>query len=81
IPERFSVEKKKILPRAAFIPFGLGKRQCIGLNMAMIEGPLILEMLAKQFQLSLVDEAEEVKLDATFALHPLREMRMNIEVI
>ena len=81
IPERFSVEKKKILPRAAFIPFGLGKRQCIGLNMAMIEGPLILEMLAKQFQLSLVDEAEEVKLDATFALHPLREIRMNIEVI
>lgn len=51
-PERF--EKERELKRFAYFPFGGGPRQCIGNQMAMMEGPLILATLSQQYRLDLV---------------------------
>lgn len=79
-PERFHKDQFVERPRYSFIPFGLGMRQCIGTNMAMVEGPLILAMLAQKFRLSLADPQEEIEIDPTFALRPKGKLMMKLEV-
>ncbi|MEM7374666.1 MAG: cytochrome P450 [Bacteroidota bacterium] len=78
-PERFADSQVAERPRYASIPFGLGKRQCIGMNMALVEGPLILTLLAQQVQLHLPEGTEKVSVDATFALRPQDSLEMRIE--
>ena len=77
-PERFSSDQVAERPKFASIPFGLGKRQCIGMNMATVEGPLILAILAKQFSLHLKDGEPPIPPDSTFALRPSRKLMMQI---
>ena len=77
-PERFSAAEVANRPKAASIPFGLGKRQCIGINMAMVEGPLILAILAKRFSLHLKEGEPEMLPDPTFALRPARKLMMEV---
>jgi cytochrome P450 len=50
-PDRFSPERSAGRHPAAFIPFGVGKRQCIGKGFAMLEGVMLLAMILQRFQL------------------------------
>lgn len=77
-PERFEDSRMKEMSRFAYIPFGMGRRQCIGMNMAMVEGPLILAMLAGKFSLNLPENGPEIIPDTTFALRPQGKLMMNI---
>lgn len=48
IPERFSDENKKSRETVAFLPFGTGPRNCIGMRFALVEVKLLLAtILAK----------------------------------
>ena len=49
-PARWETENGKTCQRNAFIPFSAGSRVCTGAGFAMIEGPLILSMLIKQYR-------------------------------
>lgn len=60
MPERFSPEAEKQLPRYAYMPFGGGPRVCIGNSFAMMEAKLILAGLLKRFRFEL---APNTKLD------------------
>jgi cytochrome P450 len=60
-PDRFLPEREAGRHRAAWLPFGLGPRVCIGNHFAMMEGPLVLTRL-----LQLVD----FELDATRTVEP-----------
>lgn len=51
IPERWYSERIKDLPECAYMPFGAGPRQCIGRHFAMMEGVIILSMLAQRYDL------------------------------
>jgi cytochrome P450 len=49
-PERWLDGLEKRLPRAAFIPFGLGPRKCIGASFATMEATLLLATIARRWR-------------------------------
>jgi cytochrome P450 len=53
-PERFSPERKAFQHDLAYIPFGAGQHKCIGNNFALIEGTLLLAMVAQRYEFVLV---------------------------
>jgi cytochrome P450 len=74
-PERFSPERSAGRARYAYIPFGIGQRQCIGKDMA-----LILSGLAKEFHVSLLPD-QDIRPQALFVLRPNRPVLMQIEAL
>jgi len=52
-PERFLPERSISRPRYAFFPFGGGHHLCLGNNLAMMEGELVLATIAQHYQLRL----------------------------
>ena len=55
IPERWTLEMEKTLPKYAYFPFGGGPRVCIGNGFAMMEARLILATIAQHWQPRLVE--------------------------
>src|SRR5215211_5261785 len=53
-PERFSPERKASQHDLAYIPFGAGQHKCIGNDFALIEGTLLLAMVAQRYEFVLV---------------------------
>jgi cytochrome P450 len=50
-PERFSPENSERRHKLAWMPFGAGKRMCIGKDFALMEGQLALAMTAQRYQM------------------------------
>jgi cytochrome P450 len=50
VPERFTRERKAQLPRGAYVPFGGGKRVCIGKRFGQIEVKLVATMLLQRLR-------------------------------
>jgi cytochrome P450 len=55
-PERFRSEAR--FPRFAYLPFGGGKRICIGNQFALMEAQIVLAAIASQFSFELVSQRE-----------------------
>ena len=53
-PDRFSPERSVDRPKFVYLPFGVGPRQCIGNQFALIEAHLTLATLAQVYRLHLV---------------------------
>ncbi len=53
-PERFMPERSKNRPGAAYIPFSIGPRACLGYNLAIMQIQLVLAMVAQAYRLELV---------------------------
>src|SRR3984957_944941 len=53
-PERFSPERAAARPRFSYLPFGGGKRICIGAAFALAEAIVLLAALAQHYRLQLV---------------------------
>jgi cytochrome P450 len=68
-PGRFSAPREGSIPEHAYLPFGLGPRACIGRRFSMMEGPLVLAELVRQFQIRLSDGSEP-ELETQISLHP-----------
>ncbi len=54
MPERFLPENKEKLNRLAYVPFLTGPHLCIGNNFALMEGPLLLALMAQRYDLRMV---------------------------
>ncbi len=54
-PTRWATENGKKCQREAYIPFSAGPRVCTGAGFAMVEGPLLLSMLLREFRFELTD--------------------------
>ena len=80
-PEQFNPERfqPKIFKGKAFayIPFGQGKRSCIGKPLAMAELQIILPMILSQFKLELVDKKEPV-ISPDIIIKVKKPMMMNL---
>jgi cytochrome P450 len=53
-PERFSPERAATRPRFSYLPFGGGKRICIGAAFALAEATVLLASLAQRYSLRVV---------------------------
>jgi cytochrome P450 len=54
MPERFEPERKAALPRGAYVPFGGGRRICIGKRFGQTEVKLVAAMLLSRYRLELL---------------------------
>lgn len=54
-PERLARAQARGRHRLAFMPFGLGMHLCLGKPLAMLEGILVLAMMARDFELESID--------------------------
>lgn len=75
MPERFTPENEKLIPKHAYIPFGAGPRVCIGNAFAMMEARLILATWAQRLRFELI-EGFVVKPERVFTLRPANGMKL-----
>ncbi|MGL4321405.1 MAG: cytochrome P450 [Paracoccaceae bacterium] len=54
-PDRWQREENKVCARDAYMPFSSGPRVCTGAGFAMVEGVLLLAMLARAFRFERVE--------------------------
>ena len=57
-PERFSQDGKKKRDNEAFIPFGTGPRNCIGLRFALLEIKLLLATILSKYKFVKCEQTE-----------------------
>jgi cytochrome P450 len=68
-PSRFLPEHVHDNPRGAYMPFGGGRRVCIGAGFSIMEATLITAMIAQRFRLELAPDAR-VEPETTITLRP-----------
>ena len=71
IPERWEVDSvdAEQLKRCV-IPFGLGKRQCIGMTLASMELRIILATLLRHFEFQFVSDPEHIETELVLVAKP-----------
>ncbi|MGZ8366681.1 MAG: cytochrome P450 [Nitrospira sp.] len=79
-PEQFMPERwldgERPAARYAYLPFGAGPRACVGIHFASMEGPLLLALIGRRYDLQLAQERVEPQLMVT--LRPKGGIRMTI---
>ncbi|MEV6279176.1 cytochrome P450 [Nocardia sp. NPDC051832] len=74
-PGRFLPGANPSRPRSAYLPFGGGKRMCIGSSFATMEGVLITALLSQHYVFDLVP-GHPVEPEATLTLRPRHGLPM-----
>jgi cytochrome P450 len=74
LPERWTAELSRALPKFAYFPFGGGPRLCIGNTFAMMETVLALATIARKFHFTVVAEHPVIPWP-TFTLRPLHGIK------
>ncbi|MCL6510431.1 MAG: cytochrome P450 [Anaerolineae bacterium] len=77
-PDRFTPENEQRLPRASYIPFGLGPRACIGGQFALMEGQVIVSTFARHVRLTNVTPGP-VGISPLVTLRPDRKIEMQVQ--
>jgi cytochrome P450 len=57
-PTRFTPERKAVLPKGAYVPFGGGSRTCIGMRFGQLEIKTIAALVLQRFKLELSSDYE-----------------------
>jgi cytochrome P450 len=68
-PDRFLSDREAARHKAAWLPFGLGPRVCIGAGFALLEGPIVLATLMKHARFD-IDASRDLEADAFATLRP-----------
>ena len=76
-PDRFLPENSVARPKYAYFPFGGGRRLCIGQQLALLEGPLLLTSLVQRYHFEGVAK-EGAAADPTFTLRPKKALKMKL---
>lgn len=75
-PERW-LDSERPSSRYAYMPFGAGPRTCVGLHFASVEGPLLLALIGRHYDLHLAQDKVEAHLMVT--LRPKGGIRMTLQ--
>lgn len=78
VPERFAPERKAALPRGAYIPFGGGRRVCIGKRFGQTEVKLVATMLLQRLRLDALP-GRRMTVRQMPTLSPRGGLRMRVE--
>ena len=78
MPERFAPERRDLIARFAYLPFGGGPRICIGMAFAMQEAMIMLATIARRWRLTL-RPGHEVIPQASITLRPRGGLPMKLE--
>jgi len=73
LPDRFEAGT----PQLGYIPFGAGARLCIGRDMAILEGSMILAQLTQHWNIEAI-HSSKVPVDASVTLRPVGGMPVRI---
>ena len=76
-PRRFLPENSKDRPRHAYLPFGAGRRVCVGQTFAMVEAVLLTAMIARKLAFDL-PRGSKVRPEAAITLRPKGGLPMNM---
>jgi len=76
LPERW-LDSERPAARYAYLPFGAGPRACVGIHFASVEGPLLLALIGRRYDLQLAQERVESQLMVT--LRPKGGIRMMLQ--
>lgn len=76
LPERW-LNSERPAARYAYLPFGAGPRACVGIHFASLEGPLLLALIGRRYDLQLAQESVEPELMVT--LRPKGGIRMMLQ--
>jgi cytochrome P450 len=76
LPERW-LEGERPAARYAYLPFGAGPRACVGIHFASVEGPLLLALIGRRYDLHLAQECVEPQLMVT--LRPKGGIKMMLQ--
>jgi cytochrome P450 len=76
-PERFRPGVERTRPRFAYFPFSGGPRLCIGETFALVEAQLVVAMMLRRFELTLVDDTPVIP-EPTLTLRPRGGLRMRV---
>ena len=76
-PERFLGEPDRSRPRCAYLPFGAGRRVCIGQPFALLEATLVAASIAQRYELDLADDVV-VEPEATVTVRPKGGLPMRL---
>lgn len=83
-PDRFDPRRflpgRSQPPRFAYLPFGGGRRICVGAGFAVMEATLITAMIAQRFRLDLKPGAEVIP-EATVTLRPRNGIPMTLHKV
>jgi cytochrome P450 len=75
-PERFSPDNAQQRPHYAYLPFGGGRRNCIGQAFAQVEVKVVLARLLQRFYLQRINHAVHPHMGATLEPRPGVRMRV-----
>jgi cytochrome P450 len=77
-PERFSPEEKAKRHPCAYLPFGLGPRNCVGMRFALLEAKMILIEVLKKYKITLSKETTvPIEIDKGGVLRPKTGVFLN----
>lgn len=78
MPDRWTEEMAKSLPRFAYFPFGGGARSCVGEPFAWMEGVLLLAAISRRWRMHWVG-GKKAELMPRITLRPKGGMMMRLE--
>nr|XP_061792471.1 cytochrome P450 3A30-like isoform X2 [Nerophis lumbriciformis] len=79
-PERFSKENKDSIDPYAYLPFGAGPRNCIGMRFAMVSMKLAIVEILQRYNFCVCDETEiNIEMDVQGLLMPKRPIKLKLE--
>ncbi|MPR34576.1 cytochrome P450 [Salmonirosea aquatica] len=80
-PDRFTEGNAKDRPTYAYLPFGGGPRLCIGNNFALLEMQLVLAILLRDFEVSLLSPDQVVEPEPMVTLRPKGSVTLKLKKV